>query len=147
MSGRYLVDTNVISATAPERARHPGLLDWMDAQSKRLLISAVTVAEVADGIAKLNRERSLRRAGALAEWLEAMLHLYAGRILPLDVDTALEIGAMLYRARGQGLSPGFADAAIAGTAKRHGLTVLTRNLRDFSHFGVEALDPYEHLPA
>lgn len=147
MSGRYLVDTNVISASAPERARHPGLLGWMDAHSERLLISTVNVAEVADGVAKLRREGSVRKAAALAEWLDTVLHLYADRILPLDIETALEVGPMLDLARRQGLSPGFADAAIAGTARRHGLTVLTRNIRDFAPFGVEALDPFDRLPA
>ena len=41
----------------------------------------------------------------------------------------------------------FADLIIAGSAARHGLLVLTRNLRDFSRLGVPAVDPFVELPA
>ena len=34
------------------------------------------------------------------------------------------------------------DALIAATAKVHGLTVATRNLKDFVHFGVPLLNPW-----
>ena len=34
------------------------------------------------------------------------------------------------------------DALIAATAAVHGLTVVTRNLRDFEPFGVPTLDPF-----
>jgi predicted nucleic acid-binding protein len=34
------------------------------------------------------------------------------------------------------------DAMIAATAVVHGLTVVTRNLRDFKPLGVRTLDPF-----
>lgn len=34
------------------------------------------------------------------------------------------------------------DAMVAATAEVHGLTVVTRNLRDFVPFGVPTLDPF-----
>jgi predicted nucleic acid-binding protein len=34
------------------------------------------------------------------------------------------------------------DAMIAATALVHGLTVVTRNVRDFKVFGVKAFDPF-----
>jgi predicted nucleic acid-binding protein len=36
-----------------------------------------------------------------------------------------------------------ADAMIAATARVHGLTVATRNEKDFKHFGVEILNPFK----
>jgi len=46
---RYLVDTNVISATAPAAAvKRAALIEWMDAHSSALFLSAVTIAEIAD---------------------------------------------------------------------------------------------------
>jgi predicted nucleic acid-binding protein len=54
---RYLVDTNVISATAPTTAvKRLKLVEWMDSHSADLFLSAVTNAEIADGIAKAKRE-------------------------------------------------------------------------------------------
>ena len=142
----YLVDTNVISAGAPSRLAPANLVDWMDAQSARLSLSAVTVAEVEDGIAKLRREGATRKSADLAAWLETVLHLYGDRILAFDTPTARIAGALSDRARGQGQAPGFADIVIAATAERHGLTILSRNIRHFVPLGVAVLDPYAALP-
>jgi len=58
---RYLVDTNVISATAPTAGvRRSALMAWMDSHSPELFLSAVSVAEIADGIAKAKREGARR---------------------------------------------------------------------------------------
>lgn len=144
----YLLDTNVISTAAPSKAMAPaGLVAWMDARSADLFISAVTIAEIEDGIAKARREGARRKSADLADWLETVLHLYGDRILGFDTAVARVAGALLDNARGQGQSPGFADIVIAATARRHGLTILTRNLRHFTPLGVPVLNPFAALPA
>jgi predicted nucleic acid-binding protein len=142
----YLVDTNVISASAPARPSRAELLAWMDAQSKLLSLSSVTVAEIEDGIAKLRREGSTRKSDDLRAWLETVLHLYGNRILPFDMATARIAGALSDLARGQGHAPGLADIIIAATAQHHGLIVLTRNMKDFAPLGVPTLNPFAALP-
>jgi predicted nucleic acid-binding protein len=142
----YLVDTNVLSAGAPSRVVPSELIAWMDGHSAELFLSAVTVAEVEDGIAKLRREGATRKAADLMAWLETLLHLYGNRILSLDTAAARVAGALSDQARGQGQAPGFADIAIAATAKHHGLTLLTRNLRHFEPLGVPVIDPFAALP-
>ena len=143
----YLVDTNVLLAGAPTKAVPVlTLAAWMDRNSARLFLSVITVAEVEDGIAKNRRLGAHRKAGRLLDWLETLLHLYASRVLPIDLQTARCIGSLADRARGQGQAPGWADLAIAATAKTHGHTILTRNLRRFGPLGVPALDPFETLP-
>ncbi len=37
----------------------------------------------------------------------------------------------------------YEDAMIAATARVHGLTVVTRNVKDFRVFDVPLLDPFE----
>jgi hypothetical protein len=143
----YLVDTNVISAVAPSRPVPSALAEWIDRNSASLFLSAVTVAEIEDGIAKLKREGATRKAADLAAWLETMLHLYEDRILVFDASTARIAGAMTDRARSQGQHPGFADIIIAATAQRHGLTILSRNLRHFELLGVAVIDPLTTLPS
>ena len=145
-SDLYLVDTNVISANSPNRKAHARVADWMDRHSDRLYLSAVTIAEIEDGIAKLRREGARQKAGNLAAWIETLLHLYRDRVLAFDVDVARVAGALSDKARGLGVAPGFADIAIAATASHHSLTLLTRNTRDFTPLGIGLLDPFEELP-
>lgn len=118
----------------------------MDNHSAQLYISAVTVAEIEDGMAKARREGATRKAADLAAWLETLLHLYGGRIFAFDTATARYAGALSDRARGQGQAPGFADIIIAATALQHGLTILSQNLKHFAPLGVRVLDPFAALP-
>jgi predicted nucleic acid-binding protein len=141
----YLVDTNVISVAARAEV-HRGLAAWMNKHSDTLYLSAITVAEIEDGIAKLRREGSGKRAKALTDWLETLLHLYADRILPFDIPVARIAGVFSDDARGRGRPVGFPDLAIAATAKVHELTLLTRNLKDFDFFDIRVHDPFASLP-
>jgi predicted nucleic acid-binding protein len=144
---RYLVDTNVISATAPTAAvTRPELAQWMDVHSSALFLSAVTIAEISDGIAKARREGATRKASTLSAWLRTVLHLYSDRILPLDGITAEIAGALSDRARGRGHAPGLADIIIAATARRHDLTILSRNDRHFAPMDSVVVDPFRRLP-
>lgn len=122
------------------------LVEWMDAHSALLFLSVVTVAEIEDGIAKLKREGAARKSADLASWLETVLHLYGHRILVFDKPTARIAGDLADLARGKGHAPGFADIIIAATAKRHELTILSRNVRHFEPLGVAILNPFVTLP-
>ncbi len=144
---RYLVDTNVISAAAPTAAvRRAELMGWMETHSSDLFLSAVTIAEISDGIAKARREGAKRKASDLSAWLRALLHLYGDRVLPFDSETAEIAGALSDLARGHGHAPGFADIAIAATARRHQLAILSRNERHFAAMEVTVIDPFRRLP-
>jgi predicted nucleic acid-binding protein len=141
-----LVDTDVISAGAPPKAAPAALVAWMDANSAALYLSAISIAEIEAGIAKLRREGARSKADGLTAWLDTLLHLYGDRVLPFDVAEARVAGALSDLARGKGHAPGFADVAIAATAKVRGLTVLTRNVRHFAPLDVPPLDPFTALP-
>ena len=144
---RYLVDTNVISATAPTAGvSRNELMTWMDLHSLELFLSAVTVAEIADGIANAEREGAKRKVSDLSAWLQTILHLYGDRVLPFDSPTAEMAGALSDLARSRGHAPGFADIAIAATARRHDLIILSRNERHFAPMQVAVLDPFQQLP-
>jgi hypothetical protein len=143
----YLVDTDVISEGAPTKRRtSSALILWMDRNSDRLFLSTITIAEIADGIAKARREGARRKAADLTGWLEAVLHLYGDRVLPFDVTAARMAGTLSDRARSKGQSPGFPDLAIAATAAVRQLTVLTGNLRHFTPLGIAAHNPLDALP-
>lgn len=119
----------------------------MDANSERLFVPSVVLAELTAGIAKLRRLGRGDDAEELDEWLASVMHAYFPRILPLDHRAAHHTGLLMDRARAARLDGAqFADIAIAGIALAHGLVVLTRNLRHFAPLGVLAHDPYAALP-
>jgi predicted nucleic acid-binding protein len=143
----FLLDTNVLSATAPTArlgGGHAALSSWLPRNGDRLFLSAITFAEIEAGIARAVRVGASAKAGRLRRWLAAVEHLYGPRILPFDIDEARHAGAILDRARSH--DPGFEDIAIAATAAAHGLTVLTANERHFAPLGVPYLNPLKSLP-
>ena len=118
----------------------------MDRHSADLFVSAVTIAEISDGIAKLRREGAKRKATDLSAWLQTVLHLYDERVLSFDSAAAEIAGLLSDLARGRGHAPGFADIAIAATARRHGLAILSRNARHFMAMDITVIDPLQELP-
>lgn len=142
----YLLDTNIVSADAPTK-RHVGVeafAAWVRANSNRLYLSAITIAEIEAGIARTVRIGATTKAQSLRRWLAAIEHFYAGRILPFGVEEARHAGLILDWARAH--DPGFEDIAIAATAAAHGLTVLTANERHFEPLGVALANPLKQLP-
>lgn len=143
----YLIDTNIVSATAPHRDRPAAVVEWLEQRSDTLFLSVVTIAEIGAGVAKLRREGARSKADRLARWLDALLHLYARRVLDVDIPVARRLGALIDRARATGQPTSFADLALAATAAEHKLIVLTRNLKHFKPLAVRAHDPFVSLPA
>ncbi|KMO11007.1 PIN domain-containing protein [Methylobacterium platani] len=140
--GGYLLDTSSLSLLAPGRSNLPeAVLARLREETERLHLSAVTLAEIREGICKLRRKGSMARAEALDAWVTSLTALFADRILAFGREEADESGALSDRAAGIGRHPGFADIAIAATAKAHRLILVTENLRHFeplTPFGVTA---------
>jgi hypothetical protein len=143
----YLLDTNVVSAFAPGRPAAPfQLAQWLEAHSDFLFLSVISVVEVEAGISKLQRTGANARADLLTAWIEKILGAYNERVLAFDLAAGRLAGALSDRARAAGSNPGFADIAIAATAQRHDLVLLTANVRDFRAVGVRYANPFETLP-
>ncbi len=144
---KYVLDTNVISATVPTlAAANGGLVDWLTRNSHLLHMSAITLSEIVSGIAKCQRMGETRKASQLGAWFSLVRHHYADRILPLDQAAAMETGRLMDVALAAGRSPGYADMAIAGITAANGMVLLTRNLKDFAPLGLAVHDPFASLP-
>lgn len=142
MSRGFLLDICVLSMLAPGKpAMDAGLAQWLHRHTDRLFLSAVTVAEIEQGICKLRRAGGVERATRLTHWLDGLVTKGADRILAFATDAARLAGALSDEAVSAGRHPGFADVAIAATAKAHGLVVVTCNHRHFESLGVDLLDP------
>ena len=144
MSSGFLLDTSVLSLLAPGRpAPDDRLTAWLREHDDQLYISAVTIAEIEQGICKLRRAGGAERAEALSQWLGALLAEAAARILPLDAAVGRVAGRLSDQALAVGRHPGFPDVAIAATAVAHDLVLMTGNGRHFAPLGVAFVDPDE----
>jgi toxin FitB len=131
----YLLDTDVISETRRRRP-HGGVLSRLQSVgNSALYVSAVSVGEIQTGI-EITRRQDPAKSAEIEAWIEEMLGTY--RVLPMDAQ-AFRVWARLTLGRSNTL---YDDAMIAATAAVHGLTIATRNTRDFAGFGVAVFDPF-----
>lgn len=126
----------------PEEA----LATWVRDNVDRIYLSAVTIAEIEQGICKLRRFGGVVRAERLAQWLDALLDAVSDHILALDGKVGRVAGTLSDKATAAGRHPGFADVAIAATAVAHDLVLITRNGKHFEPLDVSFIDPLDGLP-
>jgi predicted nucleic acid-binding protein len=132
----YLLDTNVISELRRSRP-HGAVVAWLEGVADNdLHLSAVTLGELQAGV-EITREQDPEKAFQIESWIDQVEQTW--NVLPLDGRT-LRVWAKLMHRRSDDL---LADALIAATARAHHLVVVTRNVRDFAHLGVETLNPFE----
>lgn len=131
----YLLDTNIISETR-KRKPHGGVLTWIRSVPDRSLhLSAVTIGEIQAGI-EITREQDEIKAQEIEAWLDQLAQTF--NVLPMDAPTFRRCAQLMHRKPDHHLE----DAMIAATALVHGLTVVTRNVRDFEPFGVTVFNPF-----
>ena len=135
-----LLDTNVVSELI-RKEPEPFVERWAAALPlESLFFSAVSEAELRYGAAILPAGR---RRDTLFANIESMLrNAFEGRVLPFDSDAAREYAciAAMRRSIGRIVPPG--DCQIAAIARSHGMSVATRNVRDFEDTGVETVNPW-----
>jgi predicted nucleic acid-binding protein len=136
MSAGFLLDTNVVSEARRSRP-DPHVAEWIRKHQYRLYVSVLVVGEITQGVERLRR-RDREQAERHEAWLEAVVRLYRGRILPVSQDVAEEWG----RVQARPDSPPKIDGLMAATAVVHGLTVVTRNAADFGRAGVPVVNPF-----
>lgn len=138
----YLLDTCFLSEL---RKPEPdaGVVAWVsDTDENRLFVSVLSLGEIQKGVAKLENGR---RKNAFQHWLEHdLLSRFTGRILPIDLEMALEWGLLSASSESRGRPAPVVDALLAVTAIAQNLTLVTRNDKDFSGFPVKVLNPWNH---
>jgi len=137
----FLLDTNIPSELTYPRPE-PLVEDWLNrVNSADLFFSVISLAEICKGIAKLPQSK---KRSQLQQWLDTVLRpWFAGRILPVSEAIAERMGRWAGEGEALGRTIKIADGLIAATAAEHGLTVVTRNTRDFVGFGVPVFNPWD----
>lgn len=134
-----VLDTNVVSELmrpSPDAA----VSRWFgDQQPRRLRTTAITVAEIGYGLARLPRGRRRER---LIDAAAATFAVFSDQVLSFDVRAA-SLYPDIVRAREAGGRPisGF-DAQIAAICRVDDHTLVTRNVADFADTGVSLIDPW-----
>ena len=124
MTLRLLLDTDVLVDYFRGRIQ---ALAYLRARSEPILISAITVAELYDGVREGEERRGVEQFLALLE------------IIPVDAEIARK-GGLYRRDYGPSHGIGLADALIAATAELHQAKLVTLNARHFPMMEVEV--PY-----
>ena len=136
----YLLDTNVVSELRKvgDGRADPNVTRWIgDQNAGSLYISALTVMELEIGVLRIER-RDAGQGGRLRAWLEErVLPEFADRTLPVDSAVARRCASLHVPDQ-----KSERDALIAATALVHGMSVVTRNTRDFTATHVSLVDPW-----
>ena len=138
---KYLVDSNVLSEPTKEKP-NPKVLSWLATNGDDVCTSVLVFGEIERGIDKLGNTKRARR---LQEWYEELSEgLYSTqRVLELDRHV-ISRWAVIYNREEQLLNrkPPVIDSLLAASAEHHGMTLVTRNKKDFSG-AVPILNPWE----
>lgn len=134
----YLLDTNIASELRRLRP-HGAVVAWIESiRTESIFLPAIAAGEIQIGIER-TRKNDAKKAAELSEWLRLLL----------TTSQWIAPGPEVFRIWGQLVERNPAlviDALIAATAMHHNMTVVTRNVRDFSNFDVRILNPFEYSP-
>ena len=137
----FLLDTNILSEIRKisQGRADPALAHWVQAiDFDRCHLCVITLLEIEQGILRVQHRGDEAQFLRLEKWLnDTVLPTFGARILPIDAHTA-RICARLHVPDQRPYN----DALIAACAIRHGLTLVTRNTRDFAALQVPLLNPF-----
>ena len=128
------------SAVKGPEAPRAEIVSWVERQSlDDIHLSVVTIGEIDFGIARL--AEGLKRL-RLQAWRDAIVERTGRRLLPIDLAVVAAWGEVRARAQAEHRTLPVLDAFLAATAEVHGLTLVTRNTKDFEVWGGAVFNPW-----
>ena len=135
-----ILDTNVLSELMRTQPS-PAVMAWMDAQSADgLFTSAITMAEILHGIARLPTSKRKENLHDMARAMFA--EDFADRVLPFDAHAASRYAQWVASSEAKGKPVSLADAQIAAICLLHNASLATCNVKDFAHGKVSLINPW-----
>lgn len=134
-----LLDTNVVSEPLKPHPE-PAVVRWLNAQAADdLYLPAIVAAELYYGWSILPDGR---RKGIRGDLIDRTIERFEGRIVPFDLDAAVQYGRLMAAARAAGATMPALDGQIAAIASAQGATLATRNTKHFEHTEVPVINPW-----
>jgi len=137
----FLLDTNIISELrkVPKGKSDENFIRWAKKiDFSTCFISVITIMELEIGILLIERKNKKKEI-KLRSWYEnTIIPRFNKRILNIDLSVARCCSKLHVPDKKSDR-----DAFIASTAMIHGMTVVTRNIKDFLPTGVDLLNPWE----
>lgn len=136
----WLLDTVVVSELRKAHRMDKNVMAWHCTVSPMdCWLSVITLAEIRIGILRVSK-RDKPFALSLQEWYhKQLIENFHPRLLNVDTKVA-ELSAEM--SVNFGLSP--YDSLIAATTEAHGLTLVTRNTKDFQRTNIKWVNPWEN---
>lgn len=137
----FLVDTNVVSELRKGPRADPGVVSFFQhcqLSGEPLYLSVITLGELRCGVERIRVRGDHMQAQRLESWLKQISKDFSASLLPIDAEIA-EVWGRLRAPHHENAI----DKLIAATALVRGLTVVTRNTKDFRSSGVPLLDPFQ----
>ncbi|NDG72146.1 MAG: type II toxin-antitoxin system VapC family toxin [Proteobacteria bacterium] len=133
----FLLDTNILSELRKGARCNSNVSNWAAKESRQShYISVLSLGEIRKGI-ELLREKSPDKCIPLENWLKK-LHLdYANFTIAITSEISERWGELSSRR-----SLPVIDALLAATALEFGLTLATRNTKDFDGLGIPIVNPF-----
>jgi len=136
----YLFDTNVLSELTTKDP-NANVVAWVESiDQENIFLSVVAIGELKKGVEKLPGSK---RKKDLISWLENDLLIRFGeRVIPLDLPVMLVWGTMVAELEKAGTPLPAIDSLLAASASQRGLTLVTRNTKDFEPAGIPLINPW-----
>ena len=136
-----ILDTNVVSELM-EVEPAAEVEAWFDRTDESALwLTTILVFEIKGGLDRMDDGRRKRR---LLAALDALLQIdFRERVLPFDLDAAMEAARLDAERERRGRPIDVRDTLIAGIAISRGAAIATRNVRHFADLPIDVINPWD----
>lgn len=138
----WLLDSDVLSQPA-KKLGNERVISWLEKHKDSCYTSSIVIAQLAFWV----RSKRGKQRVALQKWLTELIDAMQGRILGFNVSVAHIWAEQQHQLQAAGQPMPVEDGYIAAIARRHNLTVVTGNAKDFQRPGIKIFNPFEELDA
>ena len=134
----FLLDTNILSELRKGKRCDSNVANWAAKESGQShYISVLSLGEIRKGI-ELLRKKSPADCTLFEIWLQKLQSDFANCTIAITAEIAGRWGEL------SALRPlPVIDSLLAATALEHGLTLATRNTKDFDGLGISIVNPFQ----
>lgn len=136
----WLLDADVLSQPVKTHGNR-AVIAWLEREQDVCYTSTIVIAQIAYWV----RSKDGRARVRLQHWLRRSIESLEGRILSFNVATAHVWADQRFLFEQTGHIMPVEDSYIAATARRHDLTIVTGNDKDFRRPGLKVFNPFTEL--